>query len=172
MFGQAWRGATDALYPVGSGLEGRRSDYVARLTVIPSEHLALSYRTRLDREDFSTRLADASVTLNGFGRYLTVSYLTAPAQPEALQPTARRELGATLGGRIWGNWSGWIGARRDLAREAMVQSYAGLRYEDECFAFVATYLRRFTTTGTDGAGTDLIFTLVFKTVGDFGVSAL
>jgi LPS-assembly protein len=172
LFGQAWRAATDALYPAGSGLEGRRSDYVGRLTVIPSEHLALSYRTRLDRETFSTRLADASVTLSGFGRYLTVSYLTAPAQPEALQPTARRELGATLGGRIWGNWSGWVGARRDLAREAMVQSYAGLRYEDECFAFVATYLRRFTTTSTLGAGTDLIFTVVFKTVGEIGFSAL
>lgn len=172
VFGQAWRGATDTLYPAGSGLEGRRSDYVGRLTVIPSEHLALSYRTRLDREDFSTRLADVSATLNGFGRYLTVSYLTAPAQPETLQPTARREIGATLGGRIWGNWSGWIGARRDLAREAMVQSYAGLRYEDECFAFIATYTRRFTTTGTLGAGTDLVFTVVFKTVGEFGFSAL
>jgi LPS-assembly protein len=172
MFGQAWRAATDTLYPAGSGLEGRRSDYVGRLTVIPSEHLALSYRTRLDREDFSTRLADVSATLSGFGRYLTVSYLTAPAQPESLQPTARRELGATLGGRIWGNWTGFVGARRDLAREAMVQSYAGLRYEDECFAFVATYLRRFTTVGADRAGTDLVFTLVFKTVGEFGISAL
>jgi LPS-assembly protein len=172
MFGQAWRAATDTLYPAGSGLEGRRSDYVGRLTVIPSEHLALSYRTRLDREDFSTRLADVSATLSGFGRYLTVSYLTAPAQPETLQPTARRELGATLGGRIWGNWTGFVGARRDLAREAMVQSYAGLRYEDECFAFVATYLRRFTTVGADRAGTDLVFTLVFKTVGEFGLSAL
>jgi LPS-assembly protein len=172
LFGQAWRAATDRLYPAGSGLEGRRSDYVARLTVIPSEHLMLSYRTRLDRDDFSTRLADASATVSAFGRSFTLSYLTAPAQPEALQPQARRELGATLSGRIWGNWSGYVGARRDLTRGTMVQSYAGLRYEDECFAFVATYQRRFATDLLGERGTDLIFTVVFKTVGEVGFSAL
>ncbi|TQF76877.1 LPS-assembly protein LptD [Elioraea sp. Yellowstone] len=172
LFGQAFRAAADDLYPAGSGLEGRRSDYVARLTVIPSEHLTLSYRTRLDREDFSTRLADFSATVSAAGRSLTVSYLAAPAAPAALQPQARREIGATLSGRLWGNWSGFVGARRDLREEAMVSSYAGLRYEDECFAFLATYLRRFTSVEGASAGTDLIFTLVFKTVGEVGFSAL
>lgn len=172
LFGQAWRAGTDDLYPAGSGLEGRRSDYVGRLTVIPSQHLTLSYRTRLDRDDFSTRLNDVSATVSALGRYVTVSYLMAPAQPQSLQPRERREIGGTLGGRIWGNWTGFVGARRDLEREAMVQSYAGLRYEDECFAFVATYLRRFTTAQGQDQSTDLVFKLVFKTVGEFGFSAL
>ncbi|WP_439576230.1 LPS-assembly protein LptD [Elioraea sp.] len=172
LFGQSWRAATDSLYPAGSGLEGRRSDYVGRLTVIPSDHLALTYRTRLDRDTFATRLADLSATVSAAGRSLTLSYLSAPSQPDTLQAGPRREIGATLGGRLWGNWTGFVGARRDLVREAMVQSYAGVRYEDECFAFVATYQRRFTSSAVGGAGTDLIFSLVFKTVGEFGLSAL
>ena len=178
LFGQAFRAAADDLYPAGSGLEGRRSDYVARLTVVPSQHLSLSYRTRLARDTLATELADISTTLSGFGRYLTVSYLTAPAQPEALQPSARREIGGTMGGRIAGHWSGFVGGRRDLAREQMVTSFAGVRYEDECFVFALTYLRRFAsardrTSGfSDGSGTDLLFTIVFKTVGEFGFSAL
>ncbi|MCS6920882.1 MAG: LPS assembly protein LptD [Elioraea sp.] len=178
LFGQAFRAAGDDLYPAGSGLEGRRSDYVARLTVVPSQHLSLSYRTRLDRDTLATELADVSTTLSGFGRYVTLSYLTAPAQPEALQPFARREIGGTIGGRISGNWSGFFGSRRDLAREQMVASFGGLRYEDECFVFSVTYLRRFSALrgggleAGEGAGTDLLFTVVFKTVGEFGFSAL
>ncbi|MDW8445414.1 MAG: LPS assembly protein LptD [Acetobacteraceae bacterium] len=178
LFGQAFRAAADDLYPAGSGLEGRRSDYVARLTVVPSQNLSLSYRTRLDRERLSTELADVSTTLSGFGRYVTLSYLTAPAQPESLQPIPRREIAGTVGGRIATHWSGFFGARRDLAREQMVASFGGLRYEDECFVFSLTYLRRFTTlrdgvTGfSEGAGTDLLFTIIFKTVGEFGFSAL
>lgn len=172
LFGQAWRAGADDLYPAGSGLEGRRSDYVGRLTVIPSQHLTLSYRTRLDRDDFSGQLNDVSATVSALGRYITLSFLTAPAQPQSLQPRARREIGGTLGGRVWGNWTGFVGARRDLELEEMVQSYAGLRYEDECFAFVATYLRRFTTAQGQDPSTDLVFKLVFKTVGEFGFSAL
>jgi LPS-assembly protein len=172
LFGQAWRARADDLYPEGSGLEGRRSDYVARLSVAPTRYLTFSYRTRLDRDDFSGQLNDVSATFGAAGRYITLSYLTAPAQPTALQPRDRREIGGTLSGRIYGNWSGFVGARRDLENEAMVQSYAGLRYEDECFAFVATYLRRFDQTATDDAGTDLVFKIVFKTVGEFGISAL
>ncbi|MFQ3623576.1 MAG: LPS assembly protein LptD [Acetobacteraceae bacterium] len=177
LFGQAFRGAADDLYPGGSGLEGRRSDYVGRITVLPSQHLTLSYRTRLDKETFATNLADVSTTLSGFGRFITLSYLTAPAQPEALQRQPRREIGGTVGGRLWGNWTAFAGARRDLENEHMVSSFGGLRYEDECFIFAATYLRRFSAvrdaSGTsDGAGTDLLFTIVFKTVGEFGFSAL
>jgi len=178
LVGQAFRASDDDLYPARSGLEGTRSDYVARLTVVPSQHLSLSYRTRLDRDTLATALADVSTTFSGFGRYLTLSYLAAPAQPETLQPFARRELAGTIGGRIAGNWSGFFGSRRDVAREQMVASFGGVRYEDECFVFAVTYLRRFSGLGRggldrgDGPGTDLLFTIVFKTVGEIGFSAL
>ncbi|WP_291297080.1 LPS-assembly protein LptD [Elioraea sp.] len=171
LFGQAFRGRADDLFPAGSGLEDKQSDYVARLSVSPIEYVTLSYRTRLDRESFTTRVADVSATFSYAGRNLTVSYLESPAQPDALQPDTRREIAASIGGRLIGNWSGRIGARRDLLQEQMVSSFGGLTYEDECFAFQAVYQRRFSSTEQADRGTDIIFRLVFKTVGDFGFSA-
>jgi LPS-assembly protein len=171
LFGQSFRTARDDLFPTGSGLEDKRSDYVARLSVSPNEYVTLSYRTRLDRDDWRTRLSDLSATLNYAGRFLTVSYLESPEQPTALQPDARREITAAIGGKIFGFWSGSIGARRDLENERMVTTFGSFGYEDECFAIQAVYQRRFSDTEQDDRGTDLLFRIVFKTVGDFGFSA-
>jgi LPS-assembly protein len=171
LFGQSFRAAKGREFPIGSGLEDKQSDYVARLSISPNEFVTLNYRGRFNAEDFASTLSDFNGTLSYAGRYLSVSYLEAPAQPLALQPQARREIVAALGGRIYGFWSGAIGARRDLELEEMVASFGSLTYEDECFAFQAVYSRRFSTTATADQGTDIVFRLVFKTVGDFGFSA-
>jgi LPS-assembly protein len=171
LFGQSFRAARGREFPAGSGLEDKRSDYVTRLSVSPNEYVTLSYRGRFDAQDFSTQLSDFSGRLSYAGRFLNVSYLEAPAQPLSLQPRARREVVGSLGGRISGFWSAAIGARRDLELAEMVSSFGSLTYEDECFAFQAVYSRRFSTTTTAEQGTDIIFRLVFKTVGDVGFSA-
>lgn len=171
LFGQSFRAAKGREFPVGSGLEDKQSDYVARLSVSPNEYVSLSYRGRFDEEDFSNQLSDFNGTLSYARRYLSVSYLEAPAQPLALQPRARREVVGSIGGRIHGFWSAAIGARRDLELGEMVSSFGSLTYEDECFAFQAVYSRRFSSTTTLDQGTDIVFRLVFKTVGDVGFSA-
>ncbi|WP_144185582.1 LPS-assembly protein LptD [Elioraea rosea] len=171
LFGQSYRLTDDSSFPAGSGLESRRSDYVTRLSVSPNEYVTLSYRGRFDNDNFSNALSDFNGTFSYGGRYLSLSYIDAPAQPLALQPEARREIVAAVGGKIHGFWRGAVGARRDLEANEMVASFGSLTYEDECFAFQAIYSRRFSSTQTQDQGTDLIFRLVFKTVGDFGFSA-
>ena len=171
LIGQSFRARADGTFPKGSGLEDRRSDYVARLSVSPNQYVTLSYRGRFDNETFSSALADITGTLQYGGRFVTLSYFDAPAQPLANQPFARREVTGAIGGRLFGFWSGSVGARRDIENGEMVASFGRLSYEDECFAFQAVYSRRFSTTQTLERGTDIVFRLVFKTVGDFGFSA-
>jgi LPS-assembly protein len=171
LFGQSFRTSDDNEFPKGSGLENQSSDYVARLTVSPNEYVTLNYRGRFGSQDFSSALADFNGTVQFAGRYLSLSYFDAPAQPLANQPVARREIAGAVGGKLYGFWSGAIGARRDLENGEMVSSFGRLMYEDECFAFQAVYSRRFSSTQTQDQGTDIVFRLVFKTVGDFGFSA-
>ena len=45
-------------------------------------------------------------------------------------------------------------------------------YEDECFIFDAHFDRRYTSIDNDHGSTLLLFTLTFKTVGQFGFNAL
>jgi LPS-assembly protein len=171
LIGQSFRVRDAREFPRGSGLDGRRSDYVARLTVSPNDYLSLTYSGRFDSDDLSSALTDITTTLQYAGRYLSLSYFDAPAQPLANQPLARREIAGGLGGRLFGFWSGAIGARRDLEDDKMVASYGLLAYEDECFAFQAVFTRRFSSTFASGRGSALVFRLVFRTVGDFGFSA-
>lgn len=171
LIGQSFRTGDDTVFPRGSGLEDRSSDYVARLSVSPNQYLTLNWRGRFDAQDFGAKLNDVNGTVQYAGRFVSLSYFDAPAQPLANQPLARREITGVVGGRIHGFWSGSIGARRDLEEGRMVASFGRLTYEDECFAFQVVYSRRFSTTETQDRGTDLIFRLVFKTVGDFGFSA-
>ena len=170
LIGRAFRAKDDGALPRGSGLEGRRSDYVAQLTVSPSEYVSFNYRGRFASRDFSSALADFNGTFQYAGRYLSLSYFDAPAQPLANQPLARREIAGAIGGRILGFWSGVVGAQRDLENGRMVASFGRLTYDDECFTFQVTYSRRFSSTLTQERGSDIVFRLVFKTVGDFGVS--
>ena len=44
------------------------------------------------------------------------------------------------------------------------------RYEDECFAFDVSYYKRYTQIYYDKGDSTLLFTIVLKTVGAFGVS--
>lgn len=171
LVGQSFRATRGREFPIGSGLEDKQSDFVTRLTVSPNDYVSLSYRGRFDEQTFSNALSDFNGTFSYAGRYLSLSYFEAPAQPLALQPRARREIVAAVGGRLHGFWSGSIGARRDIELDEMVASFGSLTYEDECFAFQAVYSRRFSSTTTADQGTDIVFRLVFKTVGDFGFSA-
>jgi len=171
LIGQSFRTKDDDVFPKGSGLENQSSDYVARLSVSPNQYVTLSYRGRFDAETFSNALSDVTGTFQYADRFVSISFFDAPAQPLANQPFARREVAGAIGGRLYGFWSGSIGARRDIENNEMVASFGRLSYEDECFAFQAIYSRRFSSTQAQDQGTDIIFRLVFKTVGDFGFSA-
>jgi len=175
LVGQSFRTSTEALFPRGSGLEDRASDYVARARIAPVPWFEVIGRARLDNDGFQPRLWDVSATTFGQRGSLTLGYLNAPA---AFNGAYRERNEISAGGtlRVTENWRIGGFGRYDLEIGRGVSAAASLVYEDECLVFETRFARRFAedpATQREYAGsTILLFRVTLKTVGDFGIRAL
>jgi len=175
LVGRSFRASTEAQFPVGSGLEDRASDWVARARIAPVPWFELLGRTRLDGDTGEQRLWDVSGTLFA-GRFsLTAGYLgTDPAPSGLIRKRDEVSAGGTL--KITDFWRVGAFGRYDRVLERPVAAGASLVYEDECFVFETRFARRWaedTATTSEAPGsTLLLFRVTLKTIGDFGIRAL
>ncbi|MBL6453807.1 LPS-assembly protein LptD [Belnapia sp. T6] len=163
---------------VGSGLDRRASDYVARLRVAPTTWFDTIGRIRLDGErPTDRRMVDTTANL-GLGR-VTVSagYLYSPPLPYLTAPVrSRDEVGLGFTARIGDYWRVTASGKYDLGlgRAVLLQGAAG--YEDECFIFEGRFIKRFaqdpTTESLYAANTVILFRVGFKTLGEYFFRAI
>ena len=183
IIGQSYRTTENTVFPVGSGLRDKVSDVVARASFTPNRYLDLTYRTRLDKTNLATRMAEATTSFGTkefrvTGGYFYSStnpfyYYDQPAPPPAGNAyyQARNEI---IGGvsSDWGKFRVQGYARQDLSRKRMVAFGADLIYEDECFIFDLRVYRRNTSLNNDNGSTTVLLLFTFKTLGEFGYRAL
>ncbi|MBV8578311.1 MAG: LPS-assembly protein LptD, partial [Acetobacteraceae bacterium] len=182
LIGQSYRTVNNPNFPVGSGLNGTVSDVVARATFAPTEWLDLTYRTRLDKNNFETRFADALATVGVPKFRVSAGYIYSTFNPYTYydQPppppigsgfyTPRNEI--TLGAATsFSQYRLAAYLRRDLATNQMVGVGATGAYENECFIFDVKFFRRYTSIENDHGATTVLFQLTFKTIGQFGFHA-
>ena len=175
LVGRSFRATEDALFPVGSGLENRASDWVARARLAPVPWFEVLGRTRLDGEGLEPNLWDVSGTLFA-GRFsVTAGYLGSDPPPNGSYPKRDEwSLGGQL--RLTDNWRIGGFGRYDFSRDEPVSVAASLAYEDECLVFETLFARRWAedpgrNTELPGS-TVLLFRVTLKTVGDFGIRAM
>jgi LPS-assembly protein len=170
LVGRSFRASTEALFPVGSGLERRASDWVARARLAPVPWFEVLGRTRLDGESGAARLWDVSGTVFA-GRFsVTAGYLGTDPDPTG---TFRKREEISGGGllRLTDNWRLGAFGRYDRVLERPVAAQAALTYEDECFIFETRLVRRWAvdevTASESTNGTALLFRVTLKTIGRF-----
>jgi LPS-assembly protein len=183
LIGQSYRTNVDNLYPEITGLHDQVSDVVARASFAPTGWLNVTYRTRLDHNSFSMRMADALASVGVPKFSVSAGYFYSAYNPyneftQAQPPpvssgfyTPRNEI--TLGvSSNWGNYrfSGW--ARRDIQLGQMVAMGGQATYEDECYILSLLAYRRYTSFNGDNGATAALVQITFKTVGQFGFRAL
>lgn len=184
--GRSYRMSDESIFPRGTGLDRRFSDYVARATVAPVSWLELMGRTRLDSQTGAHRATDGVARLD-VGRvgpvdnvFFTGGYLYARPLPFLSGDRGRNEVSFGLGGQVrtaaGGVWRAQASVRYDLKleRPVLIQGVAG--YEDECFILEGRLLRRFArdpVTQIDYVGNTVFLVRVgFKTVGDYFFRAI
>jgi LPS-assembly protein len=166
LVGQNFRLEEDSAFPPDSGLGDQASDYVGRLTVNPDKHLAFTHRFRLDRDDLSARRNEIYLDANYKHFDLNASYVRL-SQNAALTGVNRREEIKTEGAlHITDHWSVIAGARRDLEADEMIESKAGVAYEDECSVFEVSYRRRFIRDRDIEPSSAIVFKVRLKALGD------
>ena len=169
LLGQVFRLKEDRSFDSGSGLRGRLSDYVGRVSVRPLPATDLVYRFRLDRHDFSVRRNEVDLAarfdwLRGSLTYVDVGRRHAGSG--TAPPANRKEI--VLGGAatLPDGWTLSAGTRRNLAGDGTAIDWnVGLSYRDECVLVDTRMVRSFTRDRDVEPDTRFLFTVLLKHLG-------
>ncbi len=180
LVGESFRQHVDhSMLPL-TGLENHASDIVARATYVPNAWLDLTGRTRVNHHTGDITFADGLFSAgskllrfnagyiydqrNPYTLYDAVAY--SPVLPPGyFTPRNEVEFGVNSQRGPF-RVSGF--ARRDIQGNQMVAIGARGTYENECFIFDANFFKRYTSILGDNGDTTILFTLTFKTIGQFG----
>ena len=158
----------DDLTNVGeeSGLETKRSDFVAALGFNNGSIYTLNTLGRFDENNFSVRRGEVQLGVNSELITGTSNYTYISAQPDYGFETDRHQVGFSGTLKLTDNWSVAAGAQYDLGRRQFVSHSAGLSYADECFALSLAYSETSPTTSSEVNRT-IGFKMSFRTLGEF-----
>jgi LPS-assembly protein len=161
---------------IDSGLDTKRSDYVARATYQPNATFAFTSRFRFGDTDFTLHRTELETTAN-FGRWTTsLMYGNYDAQP-ALGFLSRRE-GILGSGRlkVTPNWVLLGAARYDLRAHQLSQTQIGVGYIDDCLILALNYITDYAYSGSVSVNHTFMMQFSLRTLGgtasNQGASAL
>jgi LPS-assembly protein len=161
---------------VGSGFESRTSDLLGRTEAKFLDVFSLSYRTRLNRRDFSPRRHDLQATLGKPFLKAAVAYHKTP--PEITEPSGAgsHQISLTLTSQFTDNWTVGVGTLRALHngdrgtpgfnKGGTLSQQFMLQYNDECFTLHTTLSRTFYRDRDFKPDRSIMLQLVFKTLGE------
>lgn len=165
-----------SLFPDGTGLTDRLSDYVGRTTIRWRDWLALTHRFRLDHGNFAVRRNEVDVTAGSRQTYVTAGYLRLNRNLR-LEDLADREE-ARVGARVaFGRyWSAFGSAVVDLTGQGEdplvvtdgfqpIRHRLGVLYDDECLALGLTWRRDYVRQGDSRAGNSFRLTVSLRNLG-------
>lgn len=167
--GQSVRLNNTETFPVGSGYEGKASDFVGRIDLTLGEYIDYVHRFRLDKKSLDLRrnemiLSGGPKWLKASVRYLDLD-LNDNNQLVGTELENRREIGTGLNVNFDEKWSArgsWV---KDLLNNKTISYDAGIFYQDDCLEFGFTYERRFTSDRDIAPSNTVFFKIVLKNLG-------
>ena len=143
LFGQSIRLKDDDTFADKTGLEDNRSDYVGRFDFVPSSFIDFNQRIRLDRDKFSIRRHELSLSVGPKFLRLDASYVSLSRELTTDELTGREEIDVSGRLQITPEWAFTAGTRQDLKEDATLSFGSAIEYEDECLFFTIDFDRRF-----------------------------
>jgi LPS-assembly protein len=160
-FGQSYR-LTDkpTLFPPGTGLDERFSDFVGRTEVRYRDFIKLTHRFRLDKDTLAFRRNEIDATVGSQRTYLEVGYLKLnrdiTAGLEDLRDREELRLSARVAfAKYWSIFGSGVFNLTNRDEDPTSQSDGfealrtrlGIAYQDDCLELGFTWRRDYVTTG-------------------------
>ncbi|APG63725.1 organic solvent tolerance protein [Sphingorhabdus lutea] len=177
--GQSYRLSNrSSIFPDGTGLANKVSDFVGRYDVRFKDFLTLSQRFRLDKDSFAVRRNEVDATIGSKETYFQMGYLRLNRNNSLqLEDIADREeirLGARV--KIGKFWSIFGSTNIDLTGQEEdpltsadgyepIRHRLGFSYDDDCLSFGLTWRRDYQPSGDARAGNSFLFRLAFRNLG-------
>lgn len=152
-----------------SGLEGKRSDYVAMLGMSNNTGLAFAARGRFDKDNLDIRRGEVEASHTGQIVQASVKYAYITKQPDYGFDENRQEVSLSGSTRFKENWRVFGSGTYDIVSETLVKAQSGLAYDDECFTYSMAYIQT-RSPGQDKISHSVGFNISFRTLGEVGNS--
>ncbi len=168
LIGQNYRITDDPLFPTGSGLDTRFSDYVGEILLDPGPWLHFDYLFRLDKDGLNSRKHDVKTDFGvpEFRPHIEYTYIDQPTvAPGAIGKVEEIKYG--FSSNFTKYWTLIADQTRDLRTRggAALRTNVGLIYQDECFTGAITWSRDFTERADVRSGDTVFFRIFFKHLG-------
>lgn len=159
--GQSYRfnDPSEQIFPTGTGLSERVSDFVGRTQVRFRDFVSFTHRFRLDKDNFAVRRNEIDATIGSRRNYLEVGYLRLNRDIQTVEDLRdREELRAAARiamGRKWSVFGSGVFNLTDREEDPVFQNDGfqpirtrlGVAYADDCIEFGATWRRDFIDAG-------------------------
>jgi len=154
-----------------SGLDTRRSDYVARVSYQPNKTYTFTSRFRFDNDTFEVRRTELEATAK-FDRWnLSLLYGDYAAQPNLGFLDRRQGVLGTASVKLDANWVLLGGARYDIFAGSFDQTRLGVGYIDDCLILALNYITSYSYgNGTPTRNHAIMLQLNLRTLGGAAVS--
>jgi LPS-assembly protein len=166
--GQSYRLENDDVFAEGTGLDEHLSDVVGRIRLVPQNDIDVSYRFRLDHEDLSPKRHELDLRIGPPALNLDLTYLFDDNSTAEFDD--REELSFRLKSQLNENWFIEGGHRRNLESDDPLETVIGLTYQDECFLITFEGKRAYFEDREISEEDSVMVKLVFKNLGEVGVS--
>ncbi|MFK7903148.1 MAG: LPS-assembly protein LptD [Nitratireductor sp.] len=150
-----------------SGLETKRSDYVASVELNDGAGFSLSAGGRFDEKNLDLRRSDVTARYTNQSVALSGSYVFVDAQPNYGFAKDRHEAIGSASVKLSDTWRAFGSANFDIENSEMISHSVGLSYDDSCVSFSAAYTE--TNDRYNGSVNEqaLNFKLGLRTLGSF-----
>lgn len=167
--GQSVRLNNTETFPIGSGYEGKASDFVGRVDVTIGEFIDYVHRFRLDKRSLQLRRNELILSTGPEWMKVSVRYLDLDLDDDnqliGTELENRREIGTGVNVKFDDKWAiqgSWV---KDILNNKTISYDAGLVYRDDCLEFGLSYERRFTSDRDIAPSSTIHLRLILRNLG-------
>ncbi|MEM7780635.1 MAG: LPS assembly protein LptD [Pseudomonadota bacterium] len=158
--GQSYRFTNEReIFPDGTGLSERVSDFVGRTEIRYKNFVAFTHRFRIDKDSLAVRRNEIDATIGSQRNYVELGYLRLNRDIQTVEDLLDREEIRAAGrftiGRHWSVFGSGVFNLTDADEDPVfnpdgfepIRTRLGVAYSDDCIEFGATWRRDFITAG-------------------------
>lgn len=171
--GQQYRFYGHEIYPDGTGLQNRNSDYVGQLKLGLSKYLDADYQAMADGDTFKVHRHEAQIGAGNDIYHVETRYLYSAAMPSLGFADSRQQIQADATYKLSKTWT-WRGiGLYDLGSEpGFRNATTSLDYADECFTFGILGSRNVADIASGDNESKILFRIGLKNIGEFSGPSL
>jgi LPS-assembly protein len=176
--GQSYRISRRTIFPEGTGLTDRWSDFVGRTRIRYGNFIDLTHRYRVDKDNLAVRRNEVDLTIGSEQTYAQVGYLKLnrnidPGIEDLRDKEELRFAGRILFERYWSIFGATVIDLTDKDEDPLadtdgftpVRQRLGIAYEDECIELGLSWRRDYERIGTFKKGSTIGLRLALKGLG-------